>query len=259
MEMETIEKEFVAKGVYVLGSTASQQFYGEYKKLVHIELHNAQVLPALGFTLDLSSEAHGLTYYVGTVYVQGRNNEALAECLRQAIEARAKGQDPVVVDVREVLQTYTQEQQDEADKKKAEQEAVEKVRAQMRARVAEFEKAGFKCEYKPDDVVVYIGSKRVDGRNSGELLKAMNALQPSDLQHEIFSDLEQKLERANKDLWESDHRRGKLATWLEKLIKTSDEHALERAGLINPQSETTEEEELTNEQQEALQTCGLDC
>ena len=49
-----------------------------------------------------------------------------------------------------------------------------------------------------------------------------------------------------------------LSSYLEKLIRTSNPPALERAKLIQPWTDE-EEQELTDEQQEALQTCDLDC
>jgi len=70
------------------------------------------------------------------------------------------------------------------------------------------------------------------------------------LNAEITS-LKEKLER-------KDNRISDLESYLHKLIMQASEPALERAGLVKPQTEA-EEEEPTPEQQEALETADLDC
>jgi hypothetical protein len=54
-------------------------------------------------------------------------------------------------------------------------------------------------------------------------------------------------------------RISELEGYLRTLIRLSDSETLEKAGLVHGVGEEAEEPELTPEQQEALETCGLDC
>jgi len=54
-------------------------------------------------------------------------------------------------------------------------------------------------------------------------------------------------------------RISELEGYLEALIKASDSETLEKAGLVHGVGEEAEEPELEPEQQEALETVGLDC
>jgi hypothetical protein len=85
--------------------------------------------------------------------------------------------------------------------------------------------------------------------------------QAHELLAEDFAELNAEIKRLEERLDEKDNRISRLAGYLEALIKASDEDALEQAGLIEKRVGYGEDEEpeLTAEQQEALETAGLDC
>lgn len=80
---------------------------------------------------------------------------------------------------------------------------------------------------------------------------------------ELLADEFKELKNENEDLKSKIKRKedriSDLEGYLHKLIMAASEPALQRAGLVKPQDEAEEEEEPTPEQQEALETTGLDC
>jgi len=85
--------------------------------------------------------------------------------------------------------------------------------------------------------------------------------QARELLAEDFKAFEREIADLKETILRREERIDKLSKYLEALIKASANEALEEAGLIQKRVGYGEDEEpeLTAEQQEALQTTGLDC
>ena len=81
--------------------------------------------------------------------------------------------------------------------------------------------------------------------------------QARELLADELTDLKKQIEAEQEKVLKREQRISDLEGYLTALIKASSTEALVKAGLYKAQPE--EDEETTPEQQEALETCGLDC
>jgi len=97
--------------------------------------------------------------------------------------------------------------------------------------------------------------KQMEEQQAQKLKEARSILEPE------FKELEQKIDRLNEAVERRDKRIEQLASVLRQLIRKANDEVLEAVGLYNPSDggEDQEEPELTEAQQEALETLGLDC
>jgi hypothetical protein len=100
--------------------------------------------------------------------------------------------------------------------------------------------------------------KLVKWQNAKELYETKKQADAKERQNreEIEAPIRQEYNEKNEKL---KSRNRELAGFLEKLIRASNAPTLERAGLVRAQADEDQEAELEPEQQEALETCGLDC
>jgi len=111
----------------------------------------------------------------------------------------------------------------------------------------------YKAAYEKERVETQ-AKKQMEEQQAQRLKEARSILEPE------FKELEQKITRLNEAVERRDKRVEQLASVLRQLIRKANDEVLEAVGLYNPSDdgEDQEEPELTEAQQEALETLGLD-